>query len=239
MPVRHVRPQPRSRASRVMTRVIWAAEGGGETSASRRAGRHPGPWPEQPPPGAGRVGTGGLHDRGGGDQQQHKILGDEILAECATALAWLITVPSSSLAVRAELLDLLVSGQRHGQQIGQAAVPGLQFADPLGQTPRTRPMGQARLAPAGRPQRIRRPCPPARRQPASPGWETAESAWRCPRWPGGDRLERRFQPLLGEHLPGHRNDGRPVARGIGPQPRLVRPHPASARAARLLPCSGW
>jgi len=113
---------------------------------------------------------------------------------------------------------VLVRGQRHGQQVGQAAVAGLELADSLDEPGEAAPrvgVGQGLLGgpsvlgdllgERGGDELLAGREPPVERGDADSG-------------PRGDRLERRLQALLGEDVPGHRHDRGPVARGVGAQP---------------------
>src|SRR5579862_9308245 len=173
---------------------------------------------DEPPPGVRRIDAGDLHDRGRGDQQEQEVLADEVVPQRAAGLGAIDERDDVLVGRPAELLDLLTGGQRHRQQIAKTAVAGLQFADPLHEPgepgPRIRDLqsllGSIRVLG----DLLRERC----RDELLAGGEPPVQRGDPDAGPGGDHLKRSLEPLLGEDVPGHRQDRGAVAGGIGAQP---------------------
>jgi hypothetical protein len=231
------RPHRRAGASGVPTAAPFPRkpEHGPRHLGCRGRRRQRGPIPalerveyqcHEPPRRIRGVLPGYCHYRGVGDQQQQDVLADEILTQPASGLGALNELDHPVVSEPAKLLDTLIAGQRHGQQVGQATVGRLQLTDPLDETgeagPRVRD-GQRTLRCLGvlgevadercgdKLSAVREAA--VQRGDADPGAQ-------------GDFLQGRFETLLGEHLPGGIQQRDPVSLGIHPQPTM---NPAGTR----------
>lgn len=93
----------------------------------------------EPPPGVWGVGAGDVHDGGVGDQEKQQVLAGEVLAQLADGLGALDELHHPVVGQAANPLDVFPGGERHGQQVGKAAVTGLKFADPFHESAKAGP----------------------------------------------------------------------------------------------------
>jgi len=101
-----------------------------------------------------------------------------------------------------------------GQQVGKPAVQRPCSRRSARRTGESRPTGSGRPAPCRAARAVSVTFSTSAAATSFPGAETPGQRGDADTGPKGDRLERRFQPALGENVPGHGHDGARLRAGV-------------------------